>query len=143
MSLLYSLHCSRVSFTVWKHMWFSVYFYKIFFNQSNHVISFPGVNGLSSGPWILVEDLSSVYSDVEVERGAVKHSHKKRKLNDGREKTMVRTDHRSHSCFHTANKIVGSDTFVHVFCPYSMFRLWYMIMAYSHHWLLFFVYLLF
>uniref|UniRef100_A0A3Q0S4Y8 Integrator complex subunit 10 n=1 Tax=Amphilophus citrinellus TaxID=61819 RepID=A0A3Q0S4Y8_AMPCI len=41
-----------------------------------------------SGPWILVEDLSSVYSDVEVERGALKHAHKKRKLADGREKTM-------------------------------------------------------
>lgn len=51
-----------------------------------------GVNTLSSGPWILVEDLSSVYNDVEGERGAVKHAHKKRKLADGREKTMVRTD---------------------------------------------------
>lgn len=58
-------------------------------------LPFTGVNGLSSGPWILVEDLSSVYSDVEVERGAVKHSHKKRKLADGREKTMVNTDQRS------------------------------------------------
>ncbi len=51
-----------------------------------------GVNAVSSGPWILVEDLSSVYNDVEVERGAVKHAHKKRKLADGREKTMVRMD---------------------------------------------------
>uniref|UniRef100_A0A674P301 Integrator complex subunit 10 n=1 Tax=Takifugu rubripes TaxID=31033 RepID=A0A674P301_TAKRU len=50
---------------------------------------FQGVNGLNSGPWVLVEDLSSVYNDVEVERGAVKHAHKKRKLADGREKTMV------------------------------------------------------
>lgn len=49
------------------------------------------MNALSSGPWILVEDLSSVYNDVEVERGSVKHAHKKRKLADGREKTMVRT----------------------------------------------------
>ncbi len=49
-----------------------------------------GANALSLGPWILVEDLSSVYNDVEVERGAVKHAHKKRKLADGREKTMVR-----------------------------------------------------
>lgn len=48
------------------------------------------MNALSSGPWILVEDLSSVYNDVEVERGVVKHTHKKRKLTDGREKTMVR-----------------------------------------------------
>lgn len=53
---------------------------------------FQGVNVLSSGPWILVEDLRSVYNDVEVERGAVKHSHKKRKLADGREKTMSSDD---------------------------------------------------
>uniref|UniRef100_A0AAQ6IBG1 Integrator complex subunit 10 n=1 Tax=Anabas testudineus TaxID=64144 RepID=A0AAQ6IBG1_ANATE len=53
---------------------------------------FQGVNGLSSGPWILVEDLSSVYNDVEVERGAAKHSHKKRKLADGRDKTMSSDD---------------------------------------------------
>ncbi|XP_004545465.3 integrator complex subunit 10 isoform X1 [Maylandia zebra] len=53
---------------------------------------FHGISGLSSGPWILVEDLSSVYSDVEVERGALKHAHKKRKLADGREKTMSSDD---------------------------------------------------
>lgn len=50
------------------------------------------MSALNSGPWILVEDLSSVYNDVEVDRGAVKHAHKKRKLTDGREKTMVRTN---------------------------------------------------
>lgn len=60
-----------------------------------------GVNAMSSGPWILVEDLSSVYSDLEVERGALKHSHKKRKLADGREKTMVNLDQRS--LIHTKN----------------------------------------
>lgn len=54
-----------------------------------------GVNGLNSGPWILVEDLSSVYNDVEVERGAVKHAHKKRKLTDGREKTMASPNQKS------------------------------------------------
>ncbi|XP_063732951.1 integrator complex subunit 10 isoform X1 [Eleginops maclovinus] len=53
---------------------------------------FQGVNVLSSGPWILVEDFSSVYNDVEVERGAGKHAHKKRKLADGREKTMSSDD---------------------------------------------------
>ncbi|XP_034739693.1 integrator complex subunit 10 isoform X1 [Etheostoma cragini] len=53
---------------------------------------FQGVNTLSSGPWILVEDLSLVYNDVEGERGAVKHAHKKRKLPDGREKTMSSDD---------------------------------------------------
>ncbi len=46
-----------------------------------------GHASLSSCPWVLLEDLSSVYTDVEVER---KHTHKKRKLADGREKTMVR-----------------------------------------------------
>ncbi len=45
-----------------------------------------GHASLSSCPWVLLEDLSSVYTDVEVER---KHTHKKRKLADGREKTMV------------------------------------------------------
>lgn len=54
-----------------------------------------GVNALNSGPWILVEDLSTVYNDVEVERGVLKHAHKKRKLADGREKTMVKADPRS------------------------------------------------
>ncbi|XP_044061295.1 integrator complex subunit 10 isoform X1 [Siniperca chuatsi] len=53
---------------------------------------FQGVNALGSGPWILVEDFSSVYNDVEVERAAVKHAHKKRKLADGREKTMSSDD---------------------------------------------------
>uniref|UniRef100_A0A8C1X5Q1 Integrator complex subunit 10 n=2 Tax=Cyprinus carpio TaxID=7962 RepID=A0A8C1X5Q1_CYPCA len=42
-----------------------------------------------SCPWVLLEDLSSVYTDVEVER---KHTHKKRKLADGREKTMSSDD---------------------------------------------------
>lgn len=54
-----------------------------------------GVNGLNSGPWVLVEDLSSVYNDVEVERGAIKHAHKKRKLTDGREKTMASPNQKS------------------------------------------------
>lgn len=52
------------------------------------VLFLAGVSALNSGPWILVEDLSSVYNDTEVERG-VKHAHKKRKLTEGREKTMV------------------------------------------------------
>lgn len=85
---------------------------------SNHMISLAGVNGLSSGSWILVEDLSSVYSDVEVERGAVKHSHKKRKLTDGREK-MVRTNHRLPRCFYTVKKDLQIDTLSHAVCSYS------------------------
>lgn len=72
-----------------------------------------GVNGLNSGPWVLVEDLSSVYNDVEVERGAVKHAHKKRKLADGREKTMVSPDY---MLFNPE----GSDEeplFIHIYIP--------------------------
>ncbi|XP_054647907.1 integrator complex subunit 10 isoform X1 [Dunckerocampus dactyliophorus] len=53
---------------------------------------FQGVNTLNLGPWILVEDLSSVYNDLDLERGTVKHTHKKRKMADGREKTMSSDD---------------------------------------------------
>lgn len=49
-----------------------------------------GHNSLGSTPWVLVEDLSSVFNDIEPERPSGKHAHKKRKLADGREKTMVR-----------------------------------------------------
>lgn len=49
-----------------------------------------GHNSLGSTPWVLVEDLSSVFNEVEPERPSGKHAHKKRKLADGREKTMVR-----------------------------------------------------
>ncbi|XP_028316216.1 integrator complex subunit 10 isoform X1 [Gouania willdenowi] len=56
---------------------------------------FQGVSAISSGPWILVEDLSSVYSDLELEKGTLKHAHKKRKLADGREKTMSSDDEES------------------------------------------------
>lgn len=55
-------------------------------------VLFQGLNTLSSGPWILLEDLSSVYSDVELERSAVKHGHKKRKMADGRDKPMSSDD---------------------------------------------------
>lgn len=77
-----------------------------------------GVNGLNSGPWVLVEDLSSVYNDVEVERGAVKHAHKKRKLADGREKTMVSPDY-------MLFRPEGSDEepfFIHIYT--SFFKFW-------------------
>lgn len=36
---------------------------------------------------VLLEDISNVYGDVEIDRN--KHIHKKRKLAEGREKTMV------------------------------------------------------
>uniref|UniRef100_A0AAR2KA77 Integrator complex subunit 10 n=1 Tax=Pygocentrus nattereri TaxID=42514 RepID=A0AAR2KA77_PYGNA len=54
--------------------------------------SFEHHNSLGSTPWVLVEDLSSVFNDVEVERSSGKHAHKKRKLADGREKTMSSDD---------------------------------------------------
>ncbi|XP_017565231.1 integrator complex subunit 10 isoform X1 [Pygocentrus nattereri] len=53
---------------------------------------FQNHNSLGSTPWVLVEDLSSVFNDVEVERSSGKHAHKKRKLADGREKTMSSDD---------------------------------------------------
>ncbi|XP_051930160.1 integrator complex subunit 10 isoform X2 [Hippocampus zosterae] len=53
---------------------------------------FQGVNTLNLSPWILVEDFSSVYNDVEAERGTVKHTHKKRKMADGREKIISSDD---------------------------------------------------
>ncbi|XP_068069265.1 integrator complex subunit 10 isoform X2 [Danio rerio] len=67
----------------------------VLFHCAFHYVSavqpslFQGHSSLSSGPWVLLEDLSSVYADVEVER---KHTHKKRKLADGREKTMSSDD---------------------------------------------------
>ncbi|XP_066497646.1 integrator complex subunit 10 isoform X2 [Hoplias malabaricus] len=53
---------------------------------------FQGHNSLGSTPWVLLEDLSSVFNDIEVERSSGKHAHKKRKLADGREKTMSSDD---------------------------------------------------
>ncbi|XP_031424677.1 integrator complex subunit 10 isoform X2 [Clupea harengus] len=53
---------------------------------------FHGHSSLVSGPWILLEDFSLVFNDIEVERGSGKHAHKKRKLADGREKTMSSDD---------------------------------------------------
>ncbi|XP_067314219.1 integrator complex subunit 10 isoform X2 [Pseudorasbora parva] len=67
----------------------------VLFHSAFHYVSavqpslFQGHASLSSSPWVLLEDLSSVYTDVEVER---KHAHKKRKLADGREKTMSSDD---------------------------------------------------
>ncbi|TRY98489.1 hypothetical protein DNTS_014629 [Danionella cerebrum] len=50
---------------------------------------FHGQASLGSSPMVLLEDLSGVYADVDPER---KHSHKKRKLVDGRERTMSSDD---------------------------------------------------
>lgn len=106
MSQLYSLRCSRVScclslavarrylvvkFTLVLQGFILAAFGKGL-NNLMVCLSLAGVSALNAGPWILVEDLSSVYNDVELERGAVKHAHKKRKLAEGRDKTMVRAE---------------------------------------------------
>lgn len=67
----------------------------VLFYSAVHYVSavqpslFQGHSSLSLCPWVLLEDLSCVYTDIEVER---KHAHKKRKLADGREKTMSSDD---------------------------------------------------
>ncbi|XP_066576646.1 integrator complex subunit 10 isoform X2 [Amia ocellicauda] len=68
----------------------------VFFRSAYQYVSavqptlFQGHGSPSTVPWILVEDLSSVYSDADLDRS--KHIHKKRKLADGREKTMSSDD---------------------------------------------------
>ncbi|XP_047406794.1 integrator complex subunit 10 isoform X5 [Sciurus carolinensis] len=51
---------------------------------------FQGPNASSQVPLVLLEDVSNVYGDVEIDRN--KHIHKKRKLAEGREKTMQSSD---------------------------------------------------
>ncbi|XP_024620779.1 integrator complex subunit 10 isoform X6 [Neophocaena asiaeorientalis asiaeorientalis] len=51
---------------------------------------FQGPNAPSQVPLVLLEDISNVYGDVEIDRN--KHIHKKRKLAEGREKTMQSSD---------------------------------------------------
>lgn len=85
-----------------------MFFYQRF-NNKMMCLYLAGVNALNLGPWILVEDLSLVYNDVDLERGAVKHAHKKRKLADGREKTMVRLEQRSRRCFYMIFQCAKTD----------------------------------
>ncbi|MGH0132911.1 UNVERIFIED_CONTAM: hypothetical protein FKN15_064717 [Acipenser sinensis] len=65
----------------------------VFFKNAFQYVSmiqaplFQGPSTPIQSTWILLEDLSNVYSDVDVDRN--KHIHKKRKLADGREKTMA------------------------------------------------------
>ncbi|XP_038182336.1 integrator complex subunit 10 isoform X1 [Arvicola amphibius] len=49
-----------------------------------------GPNAPSQVPLVLLEDVANVYGDVETDRS--KHVHKKRKLAEGREKTMQSSD---------------------------------------------------
>ncbi|KAM4802575.1 integrator complex subunit 10 isoform 6-T6 [Urocitellus parryii] len=51
---------------------------------------FQGPNAPSQVPLVLLEDVSNVYGDVEIDRN--KHIHKKRKLAEGREKPMSSDD---------------------------------------------------
>uniref|UniRef100_A0A8C2VS78 Integrator complex subunit 10 n=1 Tax=Chinchilla lanigera TaxID=34839 RepID=A0A8C2VS78_CHILA len=51
---------------------------------------FQGPNAANQVPLVLLEDVSNVYGDVEIDRN--KHIHKKRKLAEGREKTMSSDD---------------------------------------------------
>ncbi|XP_044782617.2 integrator complex subunit 10 isoform X2 [Bubalus bubalis] len=51
---------------------------------------FQGPNAPSQVPLVLLEDVSNVYGDVEMDRS--KHIHKKRKLAEGREKPMSSDD---------------------------------------------------
>ncbi|XP_019809058.1 integrator complex subunit 10 isoform X2 [Bos indicus] len=51
---------------------------------------FQGPNAPSQVPLVLLEDVSNVYGDVEIDRS--KHIHKKRKLAEGREKPMSSDD---------------------------------------------------
>ncbi|XP_007638851.1 integrator complex subunit 10 isoform X5 [Cricetulus griseus] len=68
----------------------------VFFKSAFQYISsiqpslFQGPNAPSQVPLVLLEDVANVYGDVEVDRS--KHIHKKRKLAEGREKTMQSSD---------------------------------------------------
>jgi len=47
----------------------------------------PGPNAPNQAPLVLLEDVTNIYGDTDIDRN--KHIHKKRKLAEGREKTMV------------------------------------------------------
>ncbi|XP_040827236.1 integrator complex subunit 10 isoform X5 [Ochotona curzoniae] len=68
----------------------------VFFKNAFQYVSsiqpslFQDPNASSQVPLVLLEDVSNVYGDVEIDR--TKHVHKKRKLAEGREKTMQSSD---------------------------------------------------
>ncbi|XP_068931886.1 integrator complex subunit 10 isoform X5 [Petaurus breviceps papuanus] len=68
----------------------------VFFKNAYQYVSsiqpslFQGPNSPSQVPLVLLEDVSNVYGDIEIDRN--KHIHKKRKLAEGREKTMQSSD---------------------------------------------------
>ncbi|XP_006268532.2 integrator complex subunit 10 isoform X6 [Alligator mississippiensis] len=68
----------------------------VFFKNAFQYVSniqpslFQGPNAPNQVPLVLLEDVSNVYGDTDIERN--KHIHKKRKLAEGREKTMSSDD---------------------------------------------------
>ncbi|XP_062987663.1 integrator complex subunit 10 isoform X1 [Elgaria multicarinata webbii] len=68
----------------------------VFFKNAFQYVSsiqpslFQGPNAPNQVPLVLLEDVSNVYGDTDIERS--KHIHKKRKLAEGREKTMSSDD---------------------------------------------------
>uniref|UniRef100_A0ACB8FTM3 Integrator complex subunit 10 n=1 Tax=Sphaerodactylus townsendi TaxID=933632 RepID=A0ACB8FTM3_9SAUR len=68
----------------------------VFFKSAFQYVSsiqpslFQGPNAANQVPLVLLEDVSNVYGDTDVDRS--KHVHKKRKLAEGREKTMSSDD---------------------------------------------------
>ncbi|XP_014455888.2 integrator complex subunit 10 isoform X5 [Alligator mississippiensis] len=68
----------------------------VFFKNAFQYVSniqpslFQGPNAPNQVPLVLLEDVSNVYGDTDIERN--KHIHKKRKLAEGREKTMQSSD---------------------------------------------------
>ncbi|XP_060103840.1 LOW QUALITY PROTEIN: integrator complex subunit 10 [Heteronotia binoei] len=68
----------------------------VFFKNAFQYVSsiqpslFQGPNAANQIPLVLLEDVPNVYSDTDIDRS--KHTHKKRKLAEGREKTMSSDD---------------------------------------------------
>eukprot|EP00076_Gallus_gallus_P039827 XP_025005365.1 integrator complex subunit 10 isoform X7 [Gallus gallus] len=68
----------------------------VFFKNAFQYVSniqpslFQGPNAPNQAPLILLEDVTNVYGDTDIDRN--KHIHKKRKLAEGREKTMQSSD---------------------------------------------------
>ncbi|XP_067153452.1 integrator complex subunit 10 isoform X7 [Apteryx mantelli] len=68
----------------------------VFFKNAFQYVSniqpslFQGPNAPNQAPLILLEDVTNIYGDTDIDRN--KHIHKKRKLAEGREKTMQSSD---------------------------------------------------
>ncbi|XP_030347482.1 integrator complex subunit 10 isoform X5 [Strigops habroptila] len=68
----------------------------VFFKNAFQYVSniqpslFQGPNAPNQAPLVLLEDVTNIYGDTDIDRN--KHIHKKRKLAEGREKTMQSSD---------------------------------------------------